>query len=71
MEAQLTPKLTQNDFMTKEEIEESLARGSKAKAAKKNKTLEEEKALDGEGFDPVSESEDEERPRKKAKKAAK
>lgn len=55
--------------MTKEEIEESLSRGSKA--AKKDRTLEEEQALDGEGFDPVSESEDEERPRKKAKKAAK
>ncbi|BGP25805.1 translation Initiation factor eIF-4e-like domain protein [Rhodotorula toruloides] len=56
-----------NDFMTREEIDESLSRASKAKAAKKNKTLEEEQALDGEGFDPASESEDEERPRKKAR----
>lgn len=65
----LTLAIVQNDFMTKEEIDESLARGSKAKSAKK-KTLEEEvKSGAADGFDPVSDSEDEAPPRKKTKKA--
>ncbi|GAA5993641.1 hypothetical protein JCM10908_000656 [Rhodotorula pacifica] len=57
------------DFMTKQEIDESLARASKAKVAPK-KTLEQEvKSGAATGFDPVSDSEDDKAVRKKAKKA--
>lgn len=65
----LTVSQIQNDFMTKEEIDEVFARASKAKSAPK-KTLEQEVSSGAaDGFDPVSDSEDEEPVRKKAKKA--
>lgn len=54
--------------MTKEEIDEVFARASKAKSAPK-KTLEQEVSTGAaDGFDPVSDSEDDEPVRKKAKK---
>lgn len=65
----LTESQIQHDFMTKEDIDEVFARASKAKSAPK-KTLEQEVSSGAaDGFDPVSDSEDEEPVRKKAKKA--
>ncbi|GJN90261.1 hypothetical protein Rhopal_003262-T1 [Rhodotorula paludigena] len=56
-------------FMTAEEISAAQEATSKAKAPKKDRTLEEETAAGGaDGFDPVSDDEDEKPKRKKAKK---